>query len=122
MYNPEVIKEFQNPKNTGTIENASGVGVSGNESCGDIMKISLKVEKDIIVDAKFQTYGCAAAIASSSVATQLIIGKSVEEALQITNKQVVEKLGGLPVQKLHCSVLAESAISAAIEDYKNKQK
>ena len=122
MYNDKVINEFQNPQNAGNMENADGIGTAGNEACGDIMKIFLKVEGDIIVDAKFQTYGCAAAIASSSVATQLVIGKTLDEALKITNKMVVEKLGGLPAQKIHCSVLAETAIAAAIEDYKKNKK
>ena len=122
MYNQEVIKEFQNPKNAGTMENANGIGTAGNESCGDIMKIFLKVENDIIIDAKFQTFGCAAAIASSSVATQMVIGKSLNDALAVTNKQVIEKLGGLPSQKIHCSVLAETAIASAIEDYKKNNE
>ena len=122
MYNEKVMEAFKNPKNVGEIEDASGVGTVGNASCGDIMQISLKIENDIIVDAKFKTFGCAAAIATSSTATDMIIGMTVDEALQVTNKKVVECLGGLPSQKIHCSVLAEEAIKKAIEDYKAKQK
>lgn len=122
MYNESVMEVFRNPKNVGEIENPSGVGTVGNASCGDIMQISLKIENDIIVDAKFKTFGCAAAIATSSTATEMIKGLSVDEALKITNKKVVEALGGLPAQKLHCSVLAEEAIQKAIEDYRSKQK
>ncbi len=121
MYNEKVIEVFRNPKNVGEIENADGVGTVGNASCGDIMQISLKIENDIIVDAKFKTFGCTAAIATSSTATEMIKGLSVEEALKITNKKVVETLGGLPAQKLHCSVLAEEAIKKAIEDYMSKK-
>ena len=121
MYNEKVMEAFKNPKNVGEIENPSGVGTVGNASCGDIMQISLKIENDIIVDAKFKTFGCAAAIATSSTATDMIIGMTVEEALQVTNKKVVECLGGLPSQKIHCSVLAEEAIKKAIEDYQSKR-
>ena len=121
MYNEKVMQAFQNPKNVGEIENASGVGTVGNASCGDIMQISLKIENDIIVDAKFKTFGCAAAIATSSTATDMIIGMTVEEALKVTNKKVVECLGGLPSQKIHCSVLAEEAIKKAIDDYLSKK-
>jgi nitrogen fixation NifU-like protein len=121
MYNEKVMEAFKNPKNVGEIENASGVGTVGNASCGDIMQISLKIENDIIVDAKFKTFGCAAAIATSSTATDMIIGMTVEEALKVTNKKVVECLGGLPSQKIHCSVLAEEAIKKAIEDYMAKK-
>ena len=122
MYNEKVMQAFQNPKNVGEIENASGVGTVGNASCGDIMQISLKIENDIIVDAKFKTFGCAAAIATSSTATDMIIGMTVEEALKVTNKKVIECLGGLPSQKIHCSVLAEEAIKKAIEDYLAKKQ
>ena len=122
MYNESVMEVFRNPKNVGEIENPSGVGAVGNASCGDIMQISLKIENDIIVDAKFKTFGCAAAIATSSTATEMIKGMTVDEALKITNKKVVEVLGGLPSQKLHCSVLAEEGIKKAIEDYRSKQK
>ena len=115
MYNEKVMDVFKNPKNVGEIENADGVGTVGNASCGDIMQISLKIENEIIVDAKFKTFGCAAAIATSSTATEMIKGMSVEEALKVTNKKVVETLGGLPSQKLHCSVLAEEAIKKAID-------
>ena len=120
MYNQKVIDAFANPKNVGVIENASGEGTVGNASCGDIMKITLKIENDVIVDAKFQTFGCAAAIATSSTATQMIIGMTVDEALKVTNAKVVEDLEGLPPQKMHCSVLAEEAIKKAIEDYRAK--
>ena len=122
MYNEKVMQAFQNPKNVGEIENPSGIGTVGNASCGDIMQISLKIENEIIVDAKFKTFGCAAAIATSSTATDMIIGMTVDEALQVTNRKVIECLGGLPSQKIHCSVLAEEAIKKAIEDYRNKSK
>ena len=121
MYNSKVMEAFANPQNVGVIENPSGEGTVGNASCGDIMKITLKIENDVIVDAKFQTFGCAAAIATSSTATQMIIGMTVDEALQVTNAKVVEELEGLPPQKMHCSVLAEEAIKKAIEDYRAKQ-
>lgn len=121
MYSEKVMEAFKNPKNVGEIENPSGIGTVGNASCGDIMQISLKIENDIIVDAKFKTFGCAAAIATSSTATDMIIGMTVDQALEVTNKKVIEVLGGLPTQKIHCSVLAEEAIKKAIEDYKSKQ-
>ena len=121
MYNEKVMEAFRNPKNVGEIENCDGLGKVGNASCGDIMQITLKIENDVIVDAKFKTFGCAAAIATSSTATDMIIGLTIEEALKITNKKVVETLEGLPPQKIHCSVLAEEAIKAAIEDYQNKK-
>ena len=122
MYNEKVMDAFKNPKNVGEIENADGVGTVGNASCGDIMQISLKIENDVIVDAKFKTFGCAAAIATSSTATEMVKGMTIEQALQVTNKKVVECLGGLPSQKIHCSVLAEEAIKKAIEDYLSKKK
>lgn len=122
MYNEKVLENFANPKNCGKIDNADGEGMVGNESCGDIMKIYLKVDGDVITDAKFETFGCAAAIASSSVATTMIIGKTLDEALSLTNAQVVEELEGLPPQKIHCSVLAEEAIKRAIENYREKNK
>ena len=122
MYNSKVMEAFANPQNVGVIENPSGEGTVGNASCGDIMKITLKIENDVIVDAKFQTFGCTAAIATSSTATQMIIGMTVDEALQVTNAKVVEELEGLPPQKMHCSVLAEEAIKKAIEDYKSKKQ
>ncbi len=121
MYNEKVMEAFRNPKNVGEIENPSGIGTVGNEKCGDIMQISLKIENDIIVDAKFKTFGCAAAIATSTTATEMIKGMTVSEALKVTNKKVLEVLGGLPTQKIHCSVLAEEAIQKAIEDYLQKK-
>lgn len=122
MYNQKVLDAFANPQNVGCIENADGEGTVGNATCGDIMKITLKIENDVIVDAKFQTFGCAAAIATSSTATQMVIGMTVDEALKLTNARVVEELEGLPPQKIHCSVLAEEAIKKAIEDYRAKQQ
>ena len=122
MYSEEVMDHFTNPRNVGEIEDASGVGQVGNPVCGDVMKVYLKIENEKIVDVKFKTYGCAAAIATSSMATELIKGKTIDEALEITNKAVAEALGGLPPVKMHCSVLAEEAIKAAIEDYKSKEK
>ncbi len=121
MYNEKVLEVFKNPKNVGEIENPDGIGTVGNETCGDIMQISLRIENDVIVDAKFKTFGCAAAIATSSTATEMVKGMTVDEALKVTNKIVIEKLGGLPAQKIHCSVLAEEAIKKAIEDYRAKQ-
>jgi len=117
MYSEKVMDHFMNPRNVGEIENADGVGQVGNPKCGDIMKMYLKIEDGIIVDARFKTFGCGAAVATSSMATELVKGKSVEEALQITNKAVAEALDGLPAVKMHCSNLAEEAIHAAIEDY-----
>ena len=123
MYNEKVMQEFTNPQNVGELEDANGVGTVGNATCGDIMKIFMKIdENDIIRDVSFQTFGCAAAIATSSVATSMIKGKTIDEALKVTNAQVVETLGGLPAQKLHCSVLAEEAIKAAIHDYLENYK
>ena len=117
LYSEKVMDHFMNPRNVGVIENASGVGEVGNAKCGDIMKIYLKIENDIIVDVKFETFGCGSAIASSSMATEMIKGKTVDEALQLTNKAVVEALEGLPAVKIHCSVLAEEAIKNALKDY-----
>lgn len=122
MYNERVVREFQNPHNVGEMKDANAVGTVGNAVCGDIMKIYMKIENNIIEDVSFQTFGCAAAIATSSIATTMIKGKTVDEALKLTNAEVVEKLGGLPAQKLHCSVLAEEAIKAAINDYLTKYK
>ncbi len=122
MYNEKVMEAFQNPQNVGEIEDYSGLGKVGSPACGDVMQVTLKIENDVITDAKFKTFGCAAAIATSSTATQMIIGKTVEEALKITNKVVIDKLGGLPPQKIHCSVLAEEAIKAAIEDYEKRSR
>ena len=121
MYNDKVMEVFRNPKNVGEIENPDGIGTVGNEVCGDIMQITLRIENDVITDAKFKTFGCAAAIATSSTATEMIKGMTVEEALKVTNKKVIETLGGLPAQKIHCSVLAEEAIKKAIDDYRAKK-
>lgn len=120
MYTEQVIDHFTNPRNVGEIEDASGVGTVGNAKCGDIMRMFIKVEDDRIVDVKFKTFGCGAAIATSSRATEMVKGLSIDEALQVTNKMVTESLGGLPAVKLHCSVLAEEALHAAIKDYKEK--
>ena len=117
LYSDKVMDHFMNPRNVGCIENADGVGEIGNAKCGDIMKIYLKIENDIIVDAKFETFGCGSAIASSSMATELIVGKPVSDALALTNKAVAEALDGLPAHKMHCSVLAEEAIKKALKDY-----
>ena len=116
MYSEKVMDHFSNPRNVGEIENASGVGTVGNAKCGDIMKIYIKVADGVISDVKFNTYGCGSAIASSSMATEMIKGKPISEALELTNKAVAEALDGLPAHKLHCSVLAEEAIRAAIKD------
>ena len=121
MYTEKVMEALRNPKNVGEIENCDGMGMIGSEACGDIMQVFLRVEEGVITDAKFKTFGCAAAIATSSTATEMIKGKTVDEALELTNKKVVEALGGLPPQKIHCSVLAEQAIRAAIEDYKKRR-
>ena len=120
LYSEKVMDHFRNPRNVGVIENADGVGEVGNAKCGDIMKIYLKIENDKIADVKFETFGCGSAIASSSMATELIKGKPVSEALALTNKAVVEALDGLPAHKLHCSVLTEEAIKAALKDYYDK--
>ena len=117
LYSDKVMDHFRNPRNVGVIEDADGVGEVGNTVCGDIMKIYLKIENDIITDVKFETFGCASAIASSSMATELIKGKPVSEAMALTNKAVAEALDGLPPVKMHCSLLAEEAIHAAVEDY-----
>jgi nitrogen fixation NifU-like protein len=119
-YSQKVMEHFANPRNVGKIENASGVGEVGNAKCGDIMKIYLQVENDTIQDVKFNTFGCASAIATSSMATEMIKGKKLEDALELTNKAVVEALDGLPPAKIHCSVLAEEAVKAAILDYYQK--
>lgn len=117
MYNEKVMEAFQNPKNVGEIKNYDGIGTVGNPVCGDIMQVTIKVKDGIIADAKFKTFGCAAAIATSSTATQMIIGMTLEDALKVTNKRVIEVLGELPPQKIHCSMLAEEAIKKAIENY-----
>ena len=114
------MDHFRNPRNVGTIENADGVGQVGNAKCGDIMRMYLKIDDDVITDVKFETFGCGSAIASSSMATELIKGKPVSEAMQLTNKAVAEALDGLPDYKMHCSVLAEEAIQSALEDYYTK--
>ena len=117
LYSDKVMDHFRNPRNVGAIEDADAVGEVGNAKCGDIMKIYLKIENDIIVDVKFETFGCGSAIASSSMATELIKGKPLSEALKLTNKAVTEALNGLPAHKIHCSVLAEQAIKSALKDY-----
>ena len=122
MYTEQVMDHFMNPRNVGEVENPSGVGTVGNAKCGDIMQISIKVENNVIVDVKFKTFGCGAAIATSSRATEMVKGKTIDEALQITNKMVTDSLGGLPPVKLHCSVLAEEALHAAIQDYKDRME
>ena len=119
-YSAKVMDHFTNPRNVGEIENADGVGLVGNAKCGDIMKMYLKIEDDVIVDCKFKTFGCGAAIATSSMATELIKGKTIEEALALTNSAVVEALEGLPAVKVHCSVLAEEAVKSALADYYKK--
>ena len=122
LYSDKVMEHFLKPRNLGVIENADGVGEVGNAKCGDIMKMYLKIDNDIITDVKFETFGCASAIASSSMATELIKGQRVEDAMQLTNKAVAEALDGLPAYKMHCSVLAEEAIQAALEDYRQKKE
>ncbi|PID67095.1 MAG: Fe-S cluster assembly scaffold protein NifU [Fusobacteriales bacterium] len=117
QYSEKLMQHFMNPHNAGVIENPDGYGKVGNPSCGDIMEIFIKVEDDILTDVKFRTFGCASAIASSSISTDLILNKPINEALEVTNKAVIEALGGLPPVKMHCSVLAEEAIKMAIEDY-----
>ncbi len=117
LYTDIVMDHFTHPRNVGEIPNADGVGEVGNAKCGDIMKMYLKIKDNVIEDVKFETFGCGSAIASSSMATELVKGKTIEEALSLTNKQVVDALGGLPAHKLHCSVLAEEAIKSAVKDY-----
>ena len=121
LYSEKVMDHFRHPRNIGSIDDADGVGEVGNVKCGDIMKMYLKIEDDVIKDVKFETFGCGSAIASSSMATELIKGKPVSEAMELTNKAVAEALDGLPDYKMHCSVLAEEAIKAALDDY-NKKK
>ena len=120
-YSEKVMDHFANPRNVGKLEDASGVGEVGNAKCGDIMKMYIKVENDVITDIKFNTYGCASAIATSSMATEMIKGKPLSEAMKLTNKAVIEALDGLPPAKVHCLVLAEEAIKAAIADYYHRQ-
>ena len=122
QYTEKVMDYFMNPRNVGTMENPDGYGKVGNPSCGDIMEIFLKIENDVITDVKFRTFGCASAIATSSVSTEMVLGKDIHEALEITNKVVAEALGGLPATKMHCSVLAEEALKEAIEDYLAKKE
>ena len=122
LYSEKVMDHFMNPRNVGKIDDADGVGEVGNAKCGDIMKIYIKVDNNIITDVKFNTFGCGSAIASSSMATEMIKGKSLDDALELTNKAVAEALDGLPAHKMHCSVLAEEAIKATIDDYKEKHK
>ena len=122
MYSEQVMEHFMNPRNVGEIDNPDGIGHVGNPVCGDIMELYIKVEDGIIVDAKFKTFGCGAAIATSSMVTELVKGKSVDEALKISNRAVAEALGGLPPIKMHCSVLAEEALKSAIDDYLNKSE
>ena len=120
LYSEKVMDHFMHPRNVGIIENPDGVGEVGNAKCGDIMKIYLKIENDTIVDVKFETFGCGSAIASSSMATEMIMGKSIHEAMKLTNQAVAEALDGLPLHKMHCSVLAEEAIKNALKDYFDK--
>ena len=120
LYSEKVMEHFRNPRNVGVIEDANGIGEVGNAKCGDIMKMYLKIEDDIVKDVKFETFGCGSAIASSSMATELIKGKPVSEVRKLTNKAVAEALDGLPDYKMHCSVLAEEAIQSALEDYQNR--
>lgn len=117
LYTETVMDHFMNPRNVGEIENADGIGEVGNAKCGDIMKMYLKIDNNVITDVKFETFGCGSAIASSSMATEMIKGKTIGDALNVTNKQVVDALGGLPAHKLHCSVLAEESIKSAVKDY-----
>jgi len=120
MYNDKVMEHFMNPHNVGELENPDGLGTYGSPVCGDMMQIGIKVENNKIVDAKFKTFGCGSAIASSSMATEMIIGRTIDEALALTNKEIVDELGGLPPVKIHCSVLADHAIKCAIYDYAQK--
>ena len=122
MYSDKVMDHFTNPRNVGELEGANAIGTVGNAKCGDIMKMYLKIENDVIVDVSFKTFGCGAAVATSSMATELVKGKTVEEALKLTNSAVVEALEGLPPAKIHCSVLAEEAIKAAVDDYYEKKE
>jgi len=121
-YTEKVMEHYENPRNVGIVDDPDGIGVVGNPACGDVMKLSIKVNHNIIVDAKFKTFGCGAAIATSSMVTEMIKGKSIDEALAVSNRAVADALGGLPKVKMHCSVLAEDALKAAIDDYRKKNK
>ncbi|MBN1561309.1 Fe-S cluster assembly scaffold protein NifU [candidate division KSB1 bacterium] len=121
-YSEKVMDHYENPRNVGIVEKANGTGVVGNPACGDVMKLTIRVENDIIVDAKFKTFGCGAAIATSSMVTEMVKGKSLADALEISNRGVMEALGGLPKVKRHCSVLAEEALKAAIADYEKNRR
>ncbi len=121
LYSEKVMDHFRNPRNVGVLEDANGIGEVGNAKCGDIMKMYLKIEDDVVKDVRFETFGCGSAIASSSMATELIKGKPVSEVMQLTNKAVAEALDGLPAYKMHCSVLAEEAIRSALEDYEKRK-
>ena len=121
LYSEKVMEHFRHPRNVGEISDADGIGEVGNAKCGDIMRMYIKVKDGIIIDAKFMTFGCGSAIATSSMATEMIIGKPVDEALELSNKAVVEALGGLPTHKIHCSVLAEEAVKLAVKDYYDKK-
>lgn len=120
MYSEKVMEHFRNPRNMGEMENPDGIGKAGNPICGDVMELYIKVKDNKIIDARFQTFGCGAAIATSSMVTEMVKGKTIDEALEISNKAVAEALGGLPPVKMHCSVLAEEALKSAIEDYRKK--
>ncbi len=122
LYSEKVVEHFKNPRNVGAIENPDGIGRAGNPVCGDRMELYIKVNNSTITDAKFKTFGCGAAIATSSMVTEMVKGKSIKEALEISNKAVAEALGGLPPVKMHCSVLAEEALKSAVEDYLSKSK
>ena len=122
LYSEKVMEHFRNPRNVGEMEDPDGTGHVGNPICGDIMELYIKIKDDIITDAKFKTFGCGAAIATSSMVTEMVIGKTIDEALEISNKTVAEALGGLPAAKMHCSVLAEDALRSAIDDYHSKQQ
>jgi len=122
LYSEKVMEHFRNPRNVGEMENPDGTGHVGNPICGDIMELYVRIKDNVITDAKFKTFGCGAAIATSSMVTEMVIGKTIDEALEISNKTVAEALGGLPAAKMHCSVLAEDALRSAIEDYRSKQK
>jgi nitrogen fixation protein NifU and related proteins len=119
-YTDKVMDHYENPRNVGIVDNANGTGVVGNPACGDVMKLTIRVEDEIIKDAKFKTFGCGAAIATSSIVTEMIKGQNLDDALKVSNKSVAEALGGLPKVKMHCSVLAEDALKAAVDDYKKQ--